>query len=294
MREPSHYFNRELSWLAFNDRVLAQAEQADTPLLERLKFLAIWATNLDEFFQVRVAGLKDQVDRGRSVRTPDGLTPAATLAAIRNEVDHQYEQAAKTYWSLLEELAVNDIELLQWTDLSKSDRRLLATEFADRIFPVLTPLAVDPGHPFPYISNLSLSLGVILRDPGDRNRRFARLKVPTSLGRFIRLPGSDRFVALEELVFAHVEQLFPGMEVLETVAFRVTRNADLEIDEDEASNLLSAVELELRRGRFRQAVRLQLSRPLSEDTRNLLVNELELDDSDVYVTEIPLNLGDLF
>ena len=292
-RDPDNYLNRELSWLAFNKRVLAQARDEGTPLLERLRFLGIWGRNLDEFFQVRVAGLKDQITTGRSSRTPDGLTPAGALLAIRDEVDRQLKRVTKVYDGLLRELASEGIEVLAWDELSRSDQKYLTREFEDRVFPVLTPLAVDPGHPFPYISNLSVSLGVILRDPVDHNRRFARLKVPDVFGRYVRLPEGDRFVLVEDLILAHIDQLFPGMEVHETIAFRVTRNADLEIDEDEASNLLSAIELELRRRRFQQPVRLELSQALSADTAELLVNELELNPEDVYVNDVPLDLGDV-
>lgn len=292
-RNPEHYLNRELSWLAFNKRVLAQARDESTPLLERLRFLGIWGRNLDEFFQVRVAGLKNQISTGRSARTPDGMTPAGALAAIRDEVDRQSKRVTKVYGGLLDQLAAEGIEVLQWDDLSRSDRKALSSEFEDRLFPMLTPLAVDPGHPFPYISNLSVSLGVILRDPVDHNRRFARLKVPDVFGRYVRLPDGDRFVLVEDLIVAHIDQLFPGMEVQETIAFRVTRNADLEIDEDEASNLLSAIELELRRRRFQRPVRLELSHALSADTAELLVNELELEADDVYVSDVPLDLGDV-
>ena len=160
-RDPSHYFNRQLSWLSFNDRVLSQAIDARQPVLERLKFLGIWSSNLDEFFQVRVAGLKEQVATGRFVPTPDGRTPSAALHAIRDEVDRQASVVARTYAEVLEELAVNGIVVLAWGDLDRRDRKHLTAEFENRIFPVLTPLAVDPGHPFPYISNLSLSLGAV-------------------------------------------------------------------------------------------------------------------------------------
>ena len=292
-RDPAHYLNRELSWLAFNKRVLAQARDDGLPVLERLRFLGIWGRNLDEFFQVRVAGLKDMISGGRSTRTPDGLTPAGALLSIRDEVDRQLKRVTKVYDGLLRELDDLGIQVVGWEQLSRSEQKHLSREFEDRLFPVLTPLAVDPGHPFPYISNLSVSLGVILRDPVDHNRRFARLKVPNVIGRFVPLPDGDRFVLVEDLILAHVDQLFPGMEVHETIAFRVTRNADLEIDEDEAANLLSAVELELRRRRFQQPVRLELSRELSADTAELLVNELELHPEDVYVSEVPLDLGDV-
>ncbi len=293
LRNPAHYLNRELSWLAFNKRVLAQARDESLPVLERLLFLGIWGRNLDEFFQVRVAGLKDLISSGRSTRTPDGLTPAGALLSIRDEVDRQLKRVTKVYEGLLDQLDKLGIQVLGWDELSRSEQKYLTREFEDRLFPVLTPLAVDPGHPFPYISNLSVSLGVILRDPVDHNRRFARLKVPNVIGRFVPLPDGDRFVLVEDLILAHIDQLFPGMEVHETIAFRVTRNADLEIDEDEASNLMSAVELELRRRRFQQPVRLELSRELSADTAELLVNELELHREDVYVSEVPLDLGDV-
>lgn len=292
--DPEHHFNRELSWLAFNQRVLAQARDPETPVLERLKFIAIWGTNLDEFFQVRVAGLKDQIIAGRSSRTPDGRTPAEALQEIRLEVERQLADVSAVFADVMDELSGAGISLVHWDDLSKRERKFSAQLFEDRIFPVLTPLAVDPGHPFPYISNLSLSLGVILRDPVDGNRRFARLKIPEILDRFVELPDKGRYIAIEEVIFAHVGQLFPGMDVEETMAFRVTRNADLEIDEDEVSNLMSAVELELRRRRFQRAVRLQLSTDRSADSSELLKNELEVSDDDVYVSQVPLNLGDLF
>jgi polyphosphate kinase len=188
------YFNRELSWLAFNDRVLAQAADPAQPLLERLKFIAIWGSNLDEFFQVRVAGLKNQVEAKMSTRTPDGRTPSMTLTDIRDEVDRQLDVLGDVYSEVVDLLDAEGISLVTWADLAAEDRMAMTAHFENRIFPVLTPLAVDPGHPFPYISNLSLSLGVILRDPRDGNRRFARLKMPPVLGRFIalRAPATRR------------------------------------------------------------------------------------------------------
>lgn len=291
MRDPEHYFNRELSWLAFNARVLAQAGEQTSPVLDRLKFLSIWSSNLDEFFQVRVAGLKDQIDRRRTTRTPDGAKPSDTMRKIRREVDRQTEAAADEYRRIFEELAHHGVELVAWSDLSKRERKSLSADFEDRIFPILTPLAVDPGHPFPSISNLSLSLGVILRDPQDGNRRFARLKVPDTVSQYLRVAdGDDRFIAIEEVLIAHMDRLFPGMEITETVAFRLTRNADLEIDEDDALDLLSAVEVELLRRRFQRAVRLELGGALTRDTAELLVAELELDEADVYTSEIPLGV----
>jgi polyphosphate kinase len=290
----SRFFNRELSWLAFNSRVLAQAEDERLPLLERLKFLAIWGSNLDEFFMVRVANLKEQISAGSGSRTPDGRTPAQQLIAVRAEVDRQSERVRDTYGKVVAALAETGLAVVGWDDLGAEDRSYLGSEYEHRIFPVLTPLAVDPGHPFPYVSNQSLSLAVMLRDPLDGNRRFARLKVPQMLGRFLALPDGNRFIPIEDVVRAHLGSLFPGMEVIDAIAFRVTRNADLEIDEDEAADLLSAVELQLSRRRFQRVVRMEVGGSLAPAVRELLVSELELEPADVYVAETPLALTDLW
>ena len=292
--ESGRFINRELSWLEFNSRVLAQAEDPSVPLLERVKFCAIWSSNLDEFFQVRVAGLKDQLAGQFTGTTPDGRTAAQQLHEIRIEVDDQMDRAARCLSGLTVELADAGIEILDWDDLDDEDRKFLSGEFDDRIYPVLTPLAVDLGHPFPYISNLSLSLGVLMIDPADGHQRFARLKVPATFGRFIQLPDEHRFVPVEQVVAAHLPTLFPGMEITETVAFRVTRNADLAVDEGEAQDLLAAVEVELRRRRFRSVVRLEVEHLVSSEIRNLLIEELDIERDDVYEVDTLLELSSLW
>ncbi len=287
------FINRELSWLEFNSRVLAQAEDLSMPLLERVKFCAIWCSNLDEFFQVRVAGLKDQLAGQFSGTTPDGRTAAQQLHEIRSVVDTQMDRASRCSHLLTTELTEAGIDLLNWDDLDDEDRKFVSGEFDNRIYPVLTPLAVDLGHPFPYISNLSLSLGVLMIDPADGHKRFARLKVPATFGRFLQLPGQDRFVPIEQVVAAHLPTLFPGMEITETVVFRVTRNADLAVDEGEAQDLLAAVEVELRRRRFRSVVRLEVEQLVSSEIRNLLIEELDIERADVYEVDTLLELSSL-
>ncbi|WP_420639671.1 polyphosphate kinase 1 [Candidatus Poriferisocius sp.] len=292
--EPGRFINRELSWLEFNSRVLAQAEDPTVPLLERVKFCAIWYSNLDEFFQVRVAGLKDQVAGQFTGTTPDGRTAAQQLHDIRAEVDAQHDRVAACLGGLTDRMAETGIEILHWDDLGDEDRKFLSGEFDNRIYPVLTPLAVDLGHPFPYISNLSLSLGVLMIDPADGHQRFARLKVPATFGRFLQLPDEHRFVPVEQVVAAQLPTLFPGMEISETVAFRVTRNADLAVDEGEAQDLLAAVEVELRRRRFRSVVRLEVEHQVSSEIRNLLIDELDIGRDDVYEVDTLLELSSLW
>jgi polyphosphate kinase len=290
----SRLLNRELSWLDFNARVLALAERDDVPLLERAKFLAIYSQNADEFFQVRVAGLKDQVAAGIVAPTPDGRTPAQQLLEIQDRVELQTKQAERIFLEhLCPALARVGIIFSSYADLDEEDVKALDEVFEERIFPVLTPLAVDPSHPFPYISHLSLNLAVLVRDPVTAQRRFARVKVPPVLPRFLVLPDGERFVPLEQVIGAHLPQLFPGMEVVDDYAFRVTRNADLTLEEEEAEDLLAAVEFELRRRRFRRAVRLELDADTTDEVRALLQRELDLDDDDIYVTVAPLDLGGL-
>jgi len=293
--EERRYINRELSTLDFNRRVLALAAAEDQPLLERLKFLAIFSTNTDEFFQVRVAGLKDQQAAGVATTAPDGLSVADQLLAVRSEVQELLAERSRL---LLEEvlprLAERGIRLSDWSELDESDRTWLERVFEDRIFPVLTPLAVDPGHPFPYISNLSLNLAVIVRDPVAGQRRFARVKVPPLLPGFLVMPDGERFVPLEQVIAAHLAALFPGMEIESHHPFRVTRNADLTLEEDEADDLLAAVEMELRRRRFGRAVRLELDAAVTDEVRSLLTRELDLGPEDVYDVAGPLDLSGLW
>jgi polyphosphate kinase len=293
--EGPRYINRELSWLDFNARVLALAEDADTPVLERAKFLAIFSNNLDEFFQVRVAALHDKQAAGLGTTSLDGLTPAEQLRAVRPRVTELIARHAEIFLAdVAPALREAGIVLSDWDSLDEEDREYLVDVFNRRIFPVLTPLAVDPGHPFPYISNLSLNLAVSVSDPGTGARRFARLKVPPLLPRFVVMPDGERFVPVEQVIAAHLQALFPGMEIEDHDTFRVTRNADVTLEDDEeADDLLAAVELELRRRRFGRAVRLEVSTTMSEETRELLMRELELAVEDVYVVDGPLELSGL-
>ncbi|HXX60870.1 MAG TPA: polyphosphate kinase 1 [Candidatus Sulfotelmatobacter sp.] len=274
------YINRELSWLEFNARVLFEATDVRNPLLERTRFLAIFANNLDEFFQVRVAGLKQQLAAGRSNPSADGLTAAETLDAIRNKVLSLVAAHSAAFAGIHAELQANDIRIVPYAE--REERGLeLRRRFLDEIFPVLTPLAVDPGHPFPYISDLSLSLAVTVRDPETGERRFARIKVPPVLPRLVEV-GQRTYILLEQIIAANLDALFPGMEVLEHHLFRVTRNADLAIEEDEADDLLMAIEEELRKRRFGAAVRLEVERSMPAATRALLQRGLGIQPTDVY------------
>ncbi|MGI8607984.1 MAG: polyphosphate kinase 1 [Candidatus Dormibacteria bacterium] len=292
----TRYINRELSWLDFNVRVLALAEDAAKPLLERAKFLAIVSSNLDEFFQVRVAGLKEQVVAGVTTRSPDGMTATAQLAAIRKRVAKliTHMEAAFT-GDVAPGLSAAGVRIVRISDLSSGDRSWLKDLFERHIFPVLTPLAVDPAHPFPYISNLSLNLAVLVRDTERKTTRFARVKVPPVLPRFVTMPDGQRFVPLEQVIAAHLGALFPGMKVLEHHPFRVTRNADLDVEEDEADDLLDAIESELRRHRRdADVVRLEVDPGMSEEILTLLTRELELSQDDVYKVDGLLDLTGLW
>jgi polyphosphate kinase len=292
---PARFINRELSWLDFNERVLALAEDPEQPLLERAKFLAIHSTNLDEFFQVRVAGLKDQLAAGVPASARDGMSPLDQLRAIRERVRDQLARVGDAFLrGVAPALADAGIRLSDWQALDEDDREYLVEVFERRIFPVLTPLAVDPGHPFPHISDLSLNLAVIVHDPVSGDRRFARVKVPQLLSRFVVMPDGERFVPLEQVIAAHLDRLFPGMEAECHFPFRVTRNADLTLDEEEADDLLAAVEMELRRRRRGRAVRLEVDGNMTDEVRDLLLRELQLSPSDVYVVEGPIDLSGLW
>jgi polyphosphate kinase len=293
--EQTRYINRELAWLDFNARVLALAADPGTPVLERAKFLAIFSGNFDEFFQVRVASLHDKHAAGLGATSPDGLTPSEQLRAIRPRIEEMIARQARVFLDeIVPGLADAGIVLSDWDSLDDDDRQYLVDVFDNRIFPVLTPLAVDPGHPFPYISNLSLNLAVSVRDPETGAVRFARLKVPPLLPRFVVMPDGERFVPVEQVISAHLGALFPGMEIESHDTFRVTRNADVALEEEEADDLLAAVELELRRRRFGRAVRLEVARSMAGETLDLLLRELELDPADVSVIDGPLELGGLW
>lgn len=291
----SRYINRELSTLDFNSRVLALAENPELPLLERVRFLAIFSINMDEFFQVRVAGLKDQQAAGLSGTAPDGLSVSDQLKAIRERTEQLVERRRAAFHTrVAPELAEHGLRFVSFESLDDDDREWVEKVFTERIFPVLTPLAVDPGHPFPYISNLSLNLAVIVRDPVGGERRFARVKVPPVLPGLLAMPDGQRFVVLEQVIAAHLASLFPGMEIESYYAFRVTRNADLTLEEEEADDLLEAVEMELRRRRFGRAVRLEVELTMSDEVRTLLTRELDLEADDVYDVEGPLDLTALW
>ncbi|GAB1514722.1 RNA degradosome polyphosphate kinase [Actinophytocola sp. KF-1] len=294
------YLNRELSWLDFNARVLALAEDASQPLLERAKFLAIFASNLDEFYMVRVAGLKRRDETGLSVRSADGLTPREQLAYISKRNQELVEQHAAAWEKRLRPaLAEQNIRIARWAELTDEQRERLTKYFNDQIFPVLTPLAVDPAHPFPYISGLSLNLAVTVRDPSGGGERFARVKVPDNVSRLVpidqkREDRSALFLPLEALIAAHLDNLFAGMQVTEVHAFRVTRNADLEVEEDQDEDLLKALEKELAQRRFGPPVRLEVADDMSEHMMELLLRELEVDQHDVVVVPGLLDLSCLW
>ena len=293
--DPSRFLNRELSWLDFNARVLELAADPSVPLLERAKFCAIFSQNLDEFFQVRVAGLVDQVVAGLGRTSPDGLSPSETLKRVAVRVGELVDRLEHLFLTeIVPALAEVGIVFSSWDELDDDDRKYLVQEFESRIFPVLTPLAVDPGHPFPYISSLSLNLAVLLSDPSSGEKRFARVKVPPLLPRFVVMPDGERFVPLEQVIASHLDRLFPGMVVEETFAFRVTRNADLTLEEEEADDLLAAVEMELRRRRFGSAVRLEVDARVTPSVRELLLRELDLDEQAVHDCVGPLDLGGLW
>jgi polyphosphate kinase len=290
------YFNRELSWLDFNERVLSVAENPSTKLLDRLKFLAIYSQNLDEFFEVRVAGLKEQIGAGVQAHSPDGLTATEAIMRIRARVEELDARMTRVFTEeLVPRLGDEGVTIADWAELNDADRAYLTEVFDAEIFPVLTPLSVDPAHPFPYISNLSLNLAVVVRDPITAATRFARVKVPPLLPRFLRLGERLMFVPLEQVIAAHLGELFPGMEVSGHHAFRITRNADLELEEEEAEDLLHAVEENLRQRRLsRMVVRLEVDDSIDDDSLSLLCRELGLQEYDVYKVSRPLGLVGLW
>jgi polyphosphate kinase len=290
------FINRELSWLEFDARVLALSEDPEAPLLERAKFLAIFAANLDEFFQIRVSGLEEQVEAGVNVLTPDGMTPADQLEAVRTRVVELTGRAEAVFeQEVRPALEKQRIRIVHWDQLEDDDRQFLGRRFRERIFPVLTPLSVDPAHPFPYISNLSLNVAALVRDPVTGGRRFARVKVPPILPRFTALPDGERFVPLEDVIAAHLDQLFPGMDLVAHHFFRVTRDADVEVEEDEADDLLAAIETVLqRRQRGATSIRLEIDPTMTDEVRSLLLRELAIDEAQVYVVEGLLDLSGLW
>jgi polyphosphate kinase len=308
---PDRFGDRELSWLAFNQRVLELAEDERLPLLERVRFLAIFASNLDEFFMVRVAGLKRRIATGLAVTAASGLSPRQVLESISAKAHELTERHARVFAEDVQPtLARSGITLAHIDQLAEGEQDRLHKFFRKQIFPVLTPLAVDPAHPFPYISGLSLNLAVVVRNPGTGKEHFARVKVPPLLPRFIAVDASGRprrpedvpedhisgptsFVPLEDVIARHLDYLFPGMEVVEHHTFRVTRNEDLEVEEDDAENLLTALEKELLRRRFGPAVRLEVAQDITPSVLRLLVRELGITDQEVYGLPAPLDLRGL-
>jgi polyphosphate kinase len=287
------FLDRELSWLRFNQRVLELAEDDRLPLLERVRFLAIFASNLDEFFMVRVAGLERRIAAGVAVRAASGLMPRDVLEQIWTITKDLMARHAAVFRDVVSpRLAGEGIELVRWADLDRDEQKACKRMFKERVFPVLTPLAVDPAHPFPYISGLSLNLAVLVRNPDTGKEHFARVKVPQTFSRFVAL-GNQRFVPLEDVIAEHLRRLFPGMEVLAVHTFRVTRNEDLEVEEDDAENLLTALERELSRRRFGPPVRLEVEESIDRHVLDLLVSELGIDSQEVVRLPGPLDLRGL-
>ena len=301
LNSPGLYLNRELSWLAFNERVLGEARDRRQPLLERVKFVAIAHSNLDEYYMVRVSGLQQQVTMGMTDVTPDGMTSVEQLTRLRAHVGPMLHEASALFHDeLMPELRNTGIEIKDYGDLSRAQQKALRSYFERNVFPVLTPLALGPGHPFPHISNLSLNLAVVVRDP-EHGEKFARMKVPGVLPRLVpcemeegeNQTGTQCFVWLEQVLAANLTSLFPGLQVLESYPFRVTRDADLEIQDDEASDLLETVEQGLRRRQFGDVARLEITTAMPQRVRELLIDNLLLDPHDVYALPGPLGLSDL-
>ena len=295
------YLNRELSWLDFNARVLALAADTSLPLLERAKFLAIFASNLDEFYMVRVAGLKRRDEMGLSVRSADGLSPREQLRRINERTQQIADRHAHVFLdSVRPALAEEGIVIVTWAELDDDERSRLSTYFHEQVFPVLTPLAVDPAHPFPFVSGLSLNLAITVKHPEDGGQHFARVKVPDNVDRFVELArregSSDvvRFLPMEELIAAFLSVLFPGLEVVEHHAFRITRNADFEVEEDRDEDLLQALERELARRRFGSPVRLEVSDDMTESMLELLLRELDVYPGDLIEVPGLLDLSSLW
>jgi polyphosphate kinase len=312
LTDPQYYLSRELTWLEFNDRVLHEAMDERTPLLERLKFMGIFSSNLDEFFMVRIAAIKQQIEAKVSQLTPDGRTPSEQLAVARDRVQHLVTKQHQHFETVLRPAILqHGIYLLEYFDLNQEQCNYLQTYFEEQIFPVLTPLAVDPGHPFPYISNLSLNLAVVIKHPDTGEELFARVKVPQVLPRFIVLPtdlqvidaANPRQVApenskiwtgipLEQLIAHNLESLFPGMNIQDCYTFRVTRNADISVAEDDADDLLLAIEHGLRKRRKGgSVVRIEVDAAMPKQIRLMLQEELDVTSADLYEVNGMLGLG---
>ena len=288
--------DRELSWLAFNERVLELAEDASNPLLERCRYLAIFSSNLDDFFMIRVASVKRKLESGVTKKNTAGFTPHELMAEISKKTQELIARQTKCFQTdILPKLAQNGIEITDWESLTEDEKSYINKIFTNRIFPVLTPLAVDPSHPFPYISGLSLNLAVLVKQPETNEELFARVKVPASLPRFIETAefASTRFIPLEKVIIANLHQLFPGMEIEDYYTFRITRNADLELEEDESDNLLESMEQELLRRKFGPPVRLEVASDIGSELLNRLKVELSIREEDISRYKEPLDLTGL-
>lgn len=300
LNDPALYINRELSLLEFNRRVLEEAQDAKNPILERAKFLAIYSSNMDEFYMVRVAGLRQQVAAGVTDTPADGLTPLQQLAAIRKIVRLRMKEVNSCFREIETGLAENGVHLHNYNSLTKSQQTEADRFFRDEIFPVLTPLAFDPGRPFPHISSLSLNLAVLVRNPEDNSEQFARIKVPDTLPRLVPVKrlrkdnaANFRFVWVEDLIANNLDLLFPGFNIIEKHLFRITRNADFEVEGNEAGDLLETIEANVRRRRFGFVVRLTTAPDLPDPVRELLAKNLEVDSEDIYHSENPLGVSGL-
>ncbi len=297
MPEAAHLIDREISWLSFNERVLEMAEDESIPLFERIRFLTIFASNLDEFYMVRVASVLSKLESNPGSVNSAGFTPNELLEAISVRVRELALRHANVFKDqIVEELAKEKIEIIRWDGLSDDERNHVTRIFHDRIFPVLTPLAVDPSHPFPYISGLSLNLAVMVKNPKTSEEYFARVKVPPILSRFIPVspaPRTTRFLALEELIAIHLQELFPGMLIEDHYTFRITRNQDIELEDEDTENLLTSIEQELARRRFGPPVRLEIESGVGEKLRNKLCEQLNINPANVISLPAPLNLRDL-
>jgi len=288
--------DRELSWLAFNERVLELAEDASNPLLERCRFLAIFSSNLDDFFMIRVASVKRKLGAGVTKKNTAGFTPAELMAEISKKTQELIARQTKCFQTdILPKLAQNGIEITDWESLTEDEKSYINKIFTNKIFPVLTPLAVDPSHPFPYISGLSLNLAVLVKQPETNEELFARVKVPASLPRFIETAefAGTKFIPLEKVIIANLHQLFPGMEIEDYYTFRITRNADLELEEEESENLLESMEQELLRRKFGPPVRLEVASDIGPDLLNRLKTELSIREEDISRYKEPLDLTGL-
>lgn len=276
------FSERDLSWLSFNERVLDLAQDPNIPILERARFLAIFVSNLDEFFKVRIAGSKRRIEAGIAVKSAGGMLPRELLAAVLSESYRLQKKHSEIFEKVIRPLlADKDIRIIRWNELTEDEKKSLGTLFIEKIFPVLTPLAVDPAHPFPYISGLSLNLAVVINNPKNDTELFARVKVPPTFPRLINSQG-QRFVPLEDVISAHLDLLFPGMKIVQHHTFRVTRNEDVEVEEDEAENLLDALERELTKRKFGAVVRLEVEEVIDEHVLELLVEELEASENEVF------------